>query len=154
MFKACRCALPVISCSYILTIGALFDRPQPGTRVGKKWEFFRLLLPPSCGQFCSRSESGPNPTNYWGIKWSAEESRTSARRICCSQQNWRCEPRPSSLARQVPPIPAHHFMLFVLSVLFRVFPCDSVANAFSVLLLSVFINVYPWLDWPVTTARP
>ena len=45
-------------------------------------------------------------------------------------------------------------MLFVLSVLFRVFPCDSVANAFSVLVVSVFISVYPWLDWPVTTARP
>jgi len=68
VIEACRCSLPLINCSDILAIGTLFDRPQPGTRVGKKWEFFRLLLPSSCGQFCSRSESGPNPTNYWGNK--------------------------------------------------------------------------------------
>ena len=65
VIKACWCTLPAIGRSEILSIGTLFDRPQPGTLIGRKWDFFRLLLPSSCGQFCSRSLSDPNPTIFW-----------------------------------------------------------------------------------------
>ena len=52
-------------CGEILKIGTLFNRPQPVTRIESNWDFFRLPLSSSFGQFCSRSTSDPNPTNFW-----------------------------------------------------------------------------------------
>ena len=65
VIKACRCSLPVISCSEILKIGVLLARAQQGTRIGRNWDFFRLPLSSSCGQFCGRRLSDPNPANFW-----------------------------------------------------------------------------------------